>query len=124
MSDPHLGQEVAPVLDIGGGCKVEHVSTSYQGIYFLRKVARKVWRKIFLNLQEVHHLAGWRWVQGGHPAAHRELAGHRGAGRSKVNKGWGGRCWESIFLRVLVDMVFRVHEMQQRNPGERRRAVP
>ena len=25
------------MFDIGGGCKVEHVSTSYQGTYFLRQ---------------------------------------------------------------------------------------
>ena len=31
-----------------------------------------------------------------------------------------------MILRVLVDMVFRVHEMQQSNPGEKRKvmAVP
>ena len=28
-----------------------------------------------------------------------------------------------MILRVLVDMVFRVHEMQQSNPGERRRVM-
>ena len=68
------GKEVAPVLDVGGGCKVEHVSTSYQGTYFLRQALRKEGKTSFLNLQEVHHLAGWRWVQACHPAAHRELA--------------------------------------------------
>ena len=57
--DPHLGKEVAPVLDIGGGCKVEHVSTSYQGTYFLRQADVKIMgRTSVCYPQEVHCLAG------------------------------------------------------------------
>ena len=35
---PDSGEDmkVGPVLDIGGGCKVEHVNTSYTGAYFIR----------------------------------------------------------------------------------------
>jgi hypothetical protein len=58
LPEPLPGKEVAPVLDIGGGFRVEHVSTSYQGTYFLRKVVRTVWRKTVSNPQEVHRLAG------------------------------------------------------------------
>ena len=35
------------VLDIGGGCSVEFVSTSYQGSYFLRQ--EKFYKKSFLR---------------------------------------------------------------------------
>ena len=35
---PDSGEDmkVGPVMDIGGGCKVEHVNTSYTGAYFIR----------------------------------------------------------------------------------------
>ena len=40
---PDSGEDmkVGTVLDIGGGCKVEHVQTSYTGAYFIRSVKNK-----------------------------------------------------------------------------------
>ena len=33
---PEGGESLGPVLELGGGCKVEPVQTSYQGSYYLR----------------------------------------------------------------------------------------
>ena len=33
---PEGGESLGPALELRGGCKVEHVLTSYQGSYYLR----------------------------------------------------------------------------------------
>ena len=54
------------VLDLGGGCRVEFISSSYQGSYFLRQA-----KFLFLTPpKDILRLAPRRWCAKSDPATH------------------------------------------------------